>query len=838
MHQPLTAEEWTVRVAGDGPDVPAAVRDRDVPARVPGCVHTDLMSAGLMGHPNEGFNERDQLWIGRSDWCYRCVFTAAAGLFEHERIDLVCDGLDTVAALELNGVAIGTACNMHHPHRFDVGAALRAGANELRVMFFSPLAYIRAEEARRGSRPVNGDWDPYPFVRKCACNFGWDWGPHVPTVGIWRGIGLHGWSGVRLREVRPLVRRAPNGGEWVVDVCASLEWAEGMHDVHDARVIAEIEEGAAVLAGQVEPLSPGRDSVVVSFRVARPELWWPCGHGKPRTYPLDVRLVRSRRSGQTHDPRGTLDRWSGRIGFRTVRLNTEPDDIGSAFTIEINDRPVFCKGANWIPDGLFPVALTAADYRRRIEQAVGANMNMLRVWGGGIYESPAFYEACDALGVLVWQDFMFACATYPEEEPFWSEVAAEARYNVARLTPHPSVVLWCGGNECIWAYESWGFKKRLRKGQTWGRRFYLELLPEIVDELDPTRPYWPNSPFSGSTNIHPQDEYRGDRHTWDVRIEGYRDFVPRFVSEFGHQSPPNYATLLAAVGPDELAVDSMAMRHRQRASGGNAKQYDEPLKTWFAPPSSCEEWHYLAQLLQARSVGLGIEWLRAHMPRCMGVLYWQLNDGWAGHSWSAVDWAGRTKPLWYATRRAYAPRLVAIQPVRHQPTLFVVNDTDAVWEGVARVRRLGFDGELFGEADVSFAAPPRTAASVVEVRDVVGSPHDGHKELVVADADGLRGQWFFAHDRKLAYPAPRFETSAARTDAGLRVQVRAQGLLRDIVVAADRLDPAAEVDEQLVTLLPGESHAFEIRTERELSPESLTEPPVFRCANTFGATHS
>jgi beta-mannosidase len=837
MHQSLVRESWFVRVAEETDDVPVELTGRDVIARVPGCVHTDLMRAGLIGHPNVGFNEDGLRWIGRADWCYHCRFVADPKLFDEDQIDLVCEGLDTVAAIELNGIAIGTACNMHHPHRFGVREALQDGENELRVRFGSPLRHIRSEEARLGRRPVNGDWDPYPFLRKCACNFGWDWGPRVPTVGIWRDIRLHGWSHARLVDVRPLIRREQDGGDWLVDVCVSLEWADGRDDDENVRLIAELRDGAEMPAERAQPVSPGFANATVTLRVARPELWWPYGYGEQPLYALDVRLVRSHGSGNTGARPDTLDQWAGRIGFRTVRLHTDADDIGSAFAIEINGRAVFCKGANWIPDGLFPTDLAADDYRHRVEQAVGANMNMLRVWGGGLYESPAFYAACDEMGVLVWQDFLFACATYPEEEPYWAQVEAEARHNVARLSQHPSVVLWCGGNECIWAYESWGFKKRLSKGQSWGRRFYLELLPEIVDELDPTRPYWPNSPFSGSLHVHPLDEYHGNRHTWDVRMEGYRDFVPRFVSEFGHQSPPNYATLKEAVGDEELAIESESMRHRQRAGGGNERQYDEPMKIWFAAPSTFSDWHYLAQVLQARSITLGIEWLRAHMPRCMGTLYWQLNDCWAGHSWSAVDAAGRRKPLWYATRRAYAPRLITIHPVRGRPMLFAVNDTDTAWDAVAHIRRLRFDGDVLDEAQALFTIRPRTAETVAEVSAVVAGPGDAHTELITADVDNWRAFWYFMHDRKLAYPTPRWSVRVERHAGGVRVQVDAHSLLRDIVIAVDRLDPTAEVDEQMVTLLPGESRTFEIRTQRELDIEALTTPPVFQCVNPFGANH-
>jgi beta-mannosidase len=724
-----------------------------------------------------------------------------------------------VAKITLNDRVVAAAANMHHPHRLDVRDALRVGANELVITFRSPLGYVHEQEARCGPRPFNGDWGPYSFIRKMACNFGWDWGPQVPTVGIWRDIHLHAWSGARLRGVRPLVLRADD--EFAdVAINTDLEWAAEPEDGLEIRAqLASPDRRSFETAGVA---SFSDDSHQLRIAVDRPALWWPRGHGEQPLYRLNVELTRAD---------VLLDRREQQIGLRTVRLNTEPDEIGSRFALEINGRGVFARGANWIPDGLFPSEIGPDRYRARIRQARDANMNMLRVWGGGIYEHDAFYQACDQLGVMVWQDFMFTCATYPEEEPYRSLVEAEARHNITRLSSHPSVVLWCGGNECIWAYESWGFKEQLRDNRTWGRGFYFDLLPRLVAELDPTRPYWPNSPYSGSMRIHPQNPDHGNRHTWDDRIEDYRRLVPRFVSEFGHQSPPNYATLRQALPNEKLSPDCQALRHRQRAAGGNERQYKEPLEEWFRPPESFDEWHYLVQLLQARAISLGIEWLRAHSPRCMGVLYWQLNDCWAGHSWSAIDWAGRRKPLWYATRRAYAPRLLTIQPIDDRATLLAASDTDTAWTGTVRLRRQRFDGEILASAELPISIAPRACANLADLTDALGDPVDRRCELLVAAAGELRATWFFERDKHLTYPPPRFAARLSREPGVSRLHVEAQTLLRDVVLGVDRLDPAAQVRDHLVTLLPGESYVFEIESASKLTLEALTAPPVFNCAN-------
>ncbi len=532
MDQSLNWTHWLLRAADGATEVPQDIRQRVLPARVPGCVHTDLIRAGLIKHPNLGFSERDCQWIGESDWHYECRFVADARLVECERVALVCDGLDTLATITLNDTQLGTADNMFHAWRFDARPALRPGENRLEVVFKSPLRHTRAMTEQHGPRPANFDLCAYPYIRKMACNFGWDWGPHVATAGIWRSIRLHGWNTARLDVVRPLVIRE-RGGNWRVDIRAVLEHAGGEPGAEPVQLIAELADDACVVATGRVPLSTNAADADLALTVADPRLWWPRGYGEQSLYNLRVSLVKSDAGGAAQ----VLDSWAGRIGFRTVTLDTAPDESGSAFTIRINDRPIFCRGANWIPDALFPSELTSDDYRRRVTQAADANMNMLRGWGGGIYEDQSFYSACDEHGILVWQDFMFACATYPEEQPYWAQVEREARYNVARLCTHPSLALWCGGNECLWAYQSWGYKERLKPDQSWGGGYYFDLLARVVKELDPTRPYWPNSPYSGSRERDVLDPDHGNRHTWDRRVEGYRQFIPRFVSEFGHQAP-------------------------------------------------------------------------------------------------------------------------------------------------------------------------------------------------------------------------------------------------------------------------------------------------------------
>ncbi|MCB9846284.1 MAG: glycoside hydrolase family 2 protein [Phycisphaeraceae bacterium] len=685
------AGDWRCRAlpAPDGglDHVPAPAR-AEFPVRLPGTAHEALIAAGLIRHPDRGFAELEQRWVGQTDWLFRRDFHLDAQTLAHDRIDLVLDRLDTIARIRINGSEVGQCASFFITHRLDARSVLRPGTNDIEIEIASPIRHILAERDRLGPRPYNGDftgqWLPFQYVRKPACHFGWDWGPRIATSGIWGGVHLHAWTGARLASVTPRVRRAdcqaspdagagpdakPDGGSgrWHVEVACEIQWSAPVRAALHAELLRDGSPAASASADATSG-APGPTRASLVLEVDRPDLWWPRAHGDQPLYDLHVTLVsqdgapsRAARAGAPAD--AFLDDWRGRIGFRTVSLDTSPDEFGERFAILVNDRPIFCTGANWIPDGLFPGDLSPARYRERIGQAASANMNMLRVWGGGMYEDRAFYDACDELGVLVWQDFMFACALYPEEEPLASLIEREAREQVSRLAAHPSVAMWCGGNECVWGYQKWGWKGRLMPGQTWGERYFSDVLPRAVAAVDGTRPYWPNSPASGDGGslaaLDAQDDSRGDRHTWDRRFEEVRKAVPRFVSEFGRQSPPALETLREALGAGELRVGSRGIEHRQRSTKGTGEEIDRAIRERLGQDPaamSLEEWIERAQALQAEDLAMHVEWLRAHEGRCMGALVWQLNDCWTAPSWSLIDGAGRAKPALEAVRRAFAPR--------------------------------------------------------------------------------------------------------------------------------------------------------------------------------------
>jgi len=817
MNRQQLHDGWTLTSTA-GP-VPTMIAGRTIPAQVPGSTHTDLLAAGLIRDPYLDRVEEELIWAHRADWRYALELEAAAAEPD-ERVDLVFDGLDTVATIRLNGELLGATANMHRSYRFDVRSALTGGANSLTVDFRSALAHAEDVERALGRRP-HTNTHPYNMVRKMACSFGWDWGPDFQTAGIFKPVRLERWRTARLAQVRPLVT-VDDDGTGRVEVHVEVERA-GLGDDVDLDLAADV-------AGQSARVRIPAGSLVgvVVVTVPAVDLWWPAGYGEHPLYDLEVALGRA-----AGGP--ALDGYARRVGFRTITVDTTPDEIGTPFTVVVNGRPVFVKGANWIPDDHFLTRITRDRLARRVDQAVDAHMNMLRVWGGGIFETEDFYDVCDERGMLVWQDFLFACAAYPEEEPLRGEVEAEARENVARLTPHASLALWNGGNENLWGFADWGWAEPLA-GRTWGLGYYTDLLPAIVAELDPTRfyatgsPYTPGSARSGA--IHPNDPDHGSRHEWDVwnklDYTAYLENVPRFCSEFGFQGPPTWTTLTTWVHDEPLTPTSPTILAHQKAADGNGK-LDRGLAPHLPTPRTFEDWHWATQLNQARAVAFGIEHFRSWWPRTAGALVWQLNDCWPVTSWAAVDSDERLKPLWYALRRAYAPRLLTVQPRGTRLVLVAVNDDDAAWRGPVRVERQTFGGRTCATDTLDLDVPPRSVVELGLVDSLI-SPQESRSEVLVAAIGDVRTVRPFGEDLDLAYDPDALSADVVRIPGGYRVDVHASSFARDVAVLADRLAPDAVVDDMLVPLLAGERHSFVVRTAADFDPAALADPLVLRSA--------
>ena len=822
------SDSWTV-TAVSGP-TPSGFPSGPVPAVVPGVIHTDLLRAGLIGAPFDGDNEAAQQWIGDTVWRYETTFEwTDDGSTRH---DLVAYGLDTVATIELNGMAVGATENQHRSYRFDVRPLLTEGENVLTVTFAAPVLEALARAERFGALPRVNHHE-FNQLRKTASHFGWDWGIDVAGSGIWQQIGIDSWTGVRIAWVRPLVHVDASTG--IVTAHVEIERDD---PANPTDIPVTLAVGGVTAAGSIPA---DATTGTITARVNDVALWWPRGHGEQPLYDVSVTAATAV--------------WTGRTGFRNVTVDTAPDEHGNPFRVMVNGELVLIRGVNWIPDHAFLTEMDRARYGRRLDDATEANVNLLRVWGGGIYESDEFYELADERGILVWQDFLFACAAYAEEEHLRTEVMEEAREQITRLSSHPSLVIWNGNNENIWGYADWGWRAALAE-RTWGNGYYRELLPALLAELDPTRFYSPASPYSYGEYLHPNDQHNGTMHIWDVWNQkdytSYRDYTPRFVSEFGFQGPPAWSTLVDVVHDEPLDPYGHDMLVHQKAHLGNVK-LERGAKGHLPDTESIDDWHWATQLNQAHAIGFGVEHFRSLTPFNTGTILWQLNDNWPTISWAAVDFDEHRKPLWYALRAAYAPRLATLQPRASQHAieeafegvppeqdsvaLVVINDTPDAFAGTFAVSRQTVDGAVLARTELTASVAARGAVSL-ELPAEVAEFQDRTREVIVAvSSDAASG---FAQtvlhgaevvDAQLD-PHPLTAT-AAKVDGGYTVTVTATSLARDVFLNADRVDRFASVDQGLLTVPAGGSATFTITSAADVPPESYLDPLVLRTANSL-----
>ncbi len=794
---------------------------RTVPATVPGCVHLDLIAAGVINDPYVDRNELDVQWVGESAWTYRLSFAAEAN---GRRADLVFEGIDGFATITLNGATLGRTENQHRLYRFDVSGLLDRSGNELVVAFDAPATHAATMRDRTGDLP-NPFGTPYNFVRKMACNFGWDWGPQLTTSGLWRPIALECWDTVRIRAIRPTPRLSADAPEeheaGRLDVVVDLDVDPRAEVATTLRAVVTSPTGDVIARGEVASVAGTR--LEVSVDIPDVSRWWPAGYGDQPLYRLDVEVTGDR---VCHDRAATM------VGFRTVRLDTSERPDGRTFAIHVNGERIWVRGVNWIPADCFPSRNTGELVAGLLGDAAAANANLVRVWGGGVYESDDFYDECDRRGLLVWQDFPFACAAYPEQL-LDAEVAAEAADNVTRLMSHASLALWCGNNECLQGWSEWGWRDVVGE-RPWGAGFYRGLLPEIVGDLDPGRPYLDGSPTALDPATEPNDPHHGTVHLWDVwnafDYEHYRSHQPRFVAEFGFQAPPTASTITAAVTARPLVADAAEVQHHQKAVDGNVK-LRRALAHHFGDVDDFDDWLFLTQVNQARAVEVGVGHFRSLHERCSGVVWWQLDDCWPAISWSVVDRAGRRKPSWYALRRSFADRLLVFDP--NGPggglDLVLVNDAAEAWEAATIVQLVSASGDISDGVELNATVEPRSSR-----RLATPSGYGDGDGLVVATATGsLRS----VHgrpgaDRQLV--RPQWDADVSVDDAAVVVAVTARTFIRDLCLFADRVDPAATVDEQLVTLLPGETHTFTVSPPGGARSRRLDGPAAARRISVAG----
>jgi beta-mannosidase len=634
--------EWTLQQAG---------KKEVIRATVPGTVHTDLIAAGKIPDPYYQDNEDRVQWIGEVDWIYRRNFDVPQDFRNQEQVLLRCEGLDTLAVININGKEIARTDNMFRTYEFEVKDVLKEGINTIEVRFASTIPYIKKHDAEHHiplRDPPHGvagaNW-----VRKEQCNYGWDWGPCLLTCGIWRPIKLVAGKLTRLKDVYVGQKHQGNGS---VTLNISAELAVKSKSTAVASVVVTL--GEKDIAESDIAFKAGKGSTVLDIK--KPELWWPNDMGKQPLYNVTVKLL---------DKEGRLlDIMTKRIGLRTLRLERKKDKWGESFLFVVNGVPFFAKGACWIPADTFAPHLTYNDYADLIRSCADAHMNMLRVWGGGFYEADVFYDLCDEMGICVWQDFMFACATYPTfDKSFMDNIYAEFDDNIRRLRHHPGIALWCGNNEMEqgWVGDEWNDRQ-----MSWAdySKLFDKMLPEICNKLDPERDYWPCSAHSpiGDRRDHSNPNW-GDAHLWDVwhgkkPFEWYRTAMHRFCSEFGFQSFPEPKTVYGYTAPQDRNITSYVMEHHQRSGIGNTTIMTYMLD-WYRLPGDFEKTLYLSQILQGMAMKYGVEHWRRNMPRTMGTLYWQLNDCWPVASWASIDYHHRWKALHYMAKQFFAPVLVS-----------------------------------------------------------------------------------------------------------------------------------------------------------------------------------
>ncbi len=725
MKQLSLCGPWTLDIPGSA--------FQSVPAQVPGSVYHDLLSAERIPDPFYRDNETQALALMENDFRYSRTFSVDAGLLSCDAVLLRCEGLDTLAMVSINGAEAGRANNMHRTWEFDVKSLLREGENDIVVHFASPTRTIRE---RFVDDPADGSADAmegFPNLRKAHCMFGWDWGPRLPDAGIWRDISLLGVDRARIRDV--LVEQFHGDGQVTLRIHTHIT---RLTDAPTETAVSVTAPDGTVLTGVGEHCEIG---------IADPQLWWPAGYGEQPLYRVEVVLS----SGG--EP---LDAWNRRIGLRTMTVTREKRDYGETFSHCVNGVDVFAMGMDYIPeDNLLP-RVTPARTRRLLEDARLANVNTIRVWGGGYYPDDWFYDACDELGLLVWQDFMFACAVYNLTDEFEETITAEFVDNIRRLRSHPSLALWCGNNE-MEQFVDGGLWVREKRQKSDYIKMYHYILPKVLKAEDPQAFYWPSSPSSGGDFDAPGDPSRGDVHDWDVwhglkPFTDYRNYLFSYVSEFGFQSFPCMETIETFTLPEDRNIFSYVMEKHQRNATANGRIVTYLSQTYLYP-SDLDKLVYASQLLQAQAMQYGVEHWRRNRGRCMGAVIWQLNDCWPVASWSGIDYFGRWKALQYYAKRFFAPVLVScheeglvnqegisvntehIDP-KKTARLNVSNETRAPFAGEVHWALRRPDASVIEEGRFAAEVPALTAVWLPEQDFTRYDPYDCYYSYRLTGQDG------------------------------------------------------------------------------------------------------
>ncbi|MDE7115132.1 MAG: glycoside hydrolase family 2 protein [Muribaculaceae bacterium] len=789
---------------------------------MPGTVHTDLMDNEIIEDPFFRLNERGVQWVDKEDWMYETVVNATPAEISAANQELVFYGLDTYADVYLNHHKILGADNMHRTWRCDVKGILKEGENLLEVYFHSPIKvdlpkfdkYDYAFNTGPDQSQRGGIFNKTlsVFARKAGYHYGWDWGPRLVTSGIWRPIELQTWSGVRIDDVQ-YIQKDVNASRarlsTVVEVRSDC-------DVDGAEV--SVFSGGKVLAKKKVNLSEGINRVSLDYEVKRPELWWSNGLGNPTLTEFTASVsVDGKTEGEQSDM----------IGLRSLKLVHKPDRYGHALYFELNGKPVFAKGVDMVPLDNFLPRITRERYEKHVLDAKAVNMNMIRVWGGGVYEDDYFYDLCDRNGILVWQDFMFACSTYPADSVFLDNVRAEAIDNVKRLRNHCSIALWCGNNECQDVYYGWGGKHKyyIEKGveELTTKQFkdhYFKTLPEVVEEYGGGISYRPSSPFAFEDT--PSDGINGDAHYWGVwhgrdSIGHYNVERARFFSEYGFQSFPEFESVkIYAPEERDWDINSEVMMDHQRAGSYANNLIREYMNEEFRTPADFPTFLYVGSVLQGDAIKTAIEAHRRDMPYCMGTLVWQHNDCWPVASWAGRDYYGRWKAQQYYSRAAYDDILVSPVVLGDTLKVNVVSDRRKGVKGKLTLTAMLLDGTTVSRRAISYKADALTSKTVLEapVADFLKDHKRG--EVIIHASYEIPGDRTYENiafptkQKFMEYSAPEYSLDIKKAQGGYDVTVSTDVFARGVFMSLDGIDNF--FSDNYFNILPGGCRTIHVTT--------------------------
>ncbi|WP_184671619.1 glycoside hydrolase family 2 protein [Rhodanobacter sp. A1T4] len=804
------------------------------PATVPGTVQTDLLDAGLVSDPFVRDNEAAIQWAGLADWQYRTTFQVDRATLSRDHLELVFDGLDTFAEVYLNGHKLISADNMFRRWSIPAKTELHTGSNTLEVRLYSPIKRLQPWLLKQ-PYALPGEFDSAfgdepkgkqtaNYIRKAQYQYGWDWGPRIVTEGIWQHVHLDSWDTLRVADFH-VAQTDVSREAAQVDVQLEVQADVGVPLQATVEAIGPDGSSVARITREVT-IDPGTQTLSLPLRIEQPRLWYPAGYGAQDMYTFRATL---------RDSAGELYRAEHSTGLRTVELRRRTDVWGKSFEFVVNGIPIFAKGANLIPFDSFPTRATEAQMRRVLESARDANMNMLRIWGGGYYQSDAFYAMADRLGLMIWQDFMFGGAIPPYDVAYRENTRAEAIEQVRRLRDHPSIVLWAGNNEVQTGWESWPDRQAFKKAISPDERerivtgmvnLFGNVLRNVVTRYAPDVPYWASTPstdYDGAANV-PDD---GDYHYWDVwsgqakPVEEYLNITPRFQSEYGLQSFPVMRTIDAFTDPHDRQPESAVMRAHQKYDSGNGNQrlllY---IRRAYGEPKNFASFVYLSQVMQADGIQLAAEHLRASRPQAMGSLYWQLNDVWPGASWSSIDYFGRWKALQFHARRFYAPQLLAALRNNGTTTVSLVSDRTTAIPAHWRMRLMSFDGKVLSQAAGEITVAPLSSTQVASYTDAQllhgADPHATFAVFEWLDGERTvsRNLVFFDQPHQLSLPPADIQATLAPALDGYRLTLTAGSLARDVWVSFGDLD--AELSDNAFNLLPGETVTLTVQSKASL----------------------